>query len=250
MFDDGRRKKIIIVSAVIGVIIIVILLCVGLKEGVLKGEVTEPTVDGNPSYHTDGSVNSNQDSNIGSDKKPLSPNETEGSGGTVIPTKSYSGDIAKYESNGISGVLDVTDSKGGIKQVEVKTNTMFFDVSENKAIMPSKMPSSGKVRVYTYSDLEESKMDVDMVEVIMLSPKEGVDYTPIENLEKEGDIIKFTNSKLGKVFELKDNIYSALDGRVYTYDDLDDGDRVIYYSSNIDDEKVKIDKAYVYPKLN
>ena len=101
--------------------------------------------------------------------------------------------------------------------------------------------------VYTYSDLEESKLDIDLAEVVIVSPKDNMGYVPIEGLKNDGKKIEFKSKD--KEYEIKGTVYSALSGKEYDerqLSELEDGDRVIYYGVEKED-KVIIDKAYVYP---
>lgn len=244
MFNDDKKRLYIVGGVVGGVILIVLLIFIFIKMD-KDGDVFLNGVDIN---NGSGSVGNSQlgsgyDGSIGSIG---STNEVDKKVDVIMPSKKIEGKVDNFELNGSYGKLNILN-KDSISTVELKIGGIIFDTTKNIAISPTEIKNGSNLVVYTYSDLKDSKLDIDLAEVVLINPKEEMGYTPILNLNKDNDKIEFKNG--GKEYVIKGSIHSALSGKEYDerqLSELEDGDRLIYYGVE-KDNKVIIDKAYVYP---
>lgn len=249
MFDDGRKKRFILIGCAVGILLLLVLLIAffTLKNPLSSKENNK--VDGEKvvvnGVGSSGSMVIKPGPNgviVGEEEDKEVVEEV------IEPSKKLKGAIDSCEISGSYGKLDILES--GIKtSVELKIGSIIFDTVTNKVILPSDVKKGSKLDVYVYSDLDKSKLDLDLAEVVIVSPPDDVGYVPMVELKIEGNKLKFKNSSDSRDYIVNGALYSALDGREYTEEDiskLSDGDRLIYYGV-IKEDKVIIEKGYVYP---
>lgn len=164
----------------------------------------------------------------------------------IIPSKRLKGEVINCDIEGSYGKLDITDG-GTTKSVELKIGSILFDSEKCKAVYPSDIKKGANLSIYTYEDIEESKLDIDIAEVVLISPSDDMGYTPISNLKVDDKKIEFKTKDTEYV--VKGKLYSALTGNEYSdrqIAELEDGDRVIYFGEAKGD-KIIIERGYVYP---
>ena len=245
MFDDGKKKRLYIIGGVVGLLLIAVLIVVVINSKGKKGEelLGVDINNGVGSSGTNIGMGSGYNGSLGSIGSVA---ELDKPVDVIIPSKKIEGKVDKYELSGNYGKLELVNGESK-DIVELKIGGIIFDTAQNKAIFPSDIKKGSSLSVYTYSDLEESKLDIDLAEVVIVSPKDNMGYVPIEGLKTDGKKIEFKSKD--KEYEIKGTLYSALSGKEYDerqLSELEDGDRVIYYGVEKED-KVIIEKAYVYP---